>query len=338
MTEVRLNQFDTRGEAIISIDGVLSGSSYAAHFSFKMIQKFILFASLLGILAACASPASSPVPTPYPPEYLPTVVALTARAAGDSATATYIASIPTESPTELPEPTLTLTPGPTFTPTAIPGHELSAIQIQAPGPMSKVVSPVNLRMNIIAGGSKRVQIDLYGEDGRLLARTLKRNVPTSSDGILQTAKITFEIPAAAELGRLTISTFDQEGRVQSLNSVRLLLLSSGSNEINPVGNPSEPVWVVEPEGEEAVSGGVLTVRGDVWPFNLQPVILELVDPAGKSIGLRILTVETIDPQKFDTTIPYKIAEPTLARLTIRQDDDRMPGVFYVYSQEVSLDP
>lgn len=309
---------------------------------YRMKQTLLLLASLLGLLAGCASPASTSAPTPYPPEYLPTVVAWTAeaiaQAASDSATATHIASIPTGIPTDTPEPTLAPTMGPTITPTAIPGHRLAAIQIQAPGPMSKLVSPINLRMTIVAGGSGRVQIDLYGEDGRLLARTLKRNVPTSRDGILQTARIDFEIPGAAEVGRITVSTYDKEGRIQSLNSVRVLLLSSGVNEFNPVGNPSEPVGVVEPAGDEPVSGGVLTVRGDVWPFNLQPVILELIDPEGRSIGLRILSVETINPQKFDTTIPYRVSEPTAARLILRQDDDRMPGLFYVYSQEVLLNP
>lgn len=307
-----------------------------------MKQNLIILASLLGLLAGCASPATNSIPTPYPPEYLPTVVAMTAeaiaRSVSDLATTTALASIPTDLPTETPEPTLTFTPAPTYTPTAIPGHDPAAIEIQAPGPMSKVVSPINLRMNILAGASNRVQIDLYGEDGRLLSRVLKRNVPTSNNGLLQTAKITFEIPGAAEVGRLTISTFDKYGRIQSLNSVRMLLLSSGVSEITPAGNPSEPVGVVKPEVEEAVSGGVLAVRGDVWPFSYQPVIMELIDPEGKSIGLRILTIETIDPQKFDTTIPYKITEPTVARLTIRQDDDRIPGLFYVYSQEVLLNP
>lgn len=301
-------------------------------------QRLLLLASFLGLLAGCASPASSPIPTPYPAEYLPTVIALTAQAANDAATATHLASLPTELPTDIPEPTLTFTPAPTYTPTSIPGHKPAAIQIQAPGPMSKVVSPINLRMNIIAGDSKRVQIDLYGEDGRLLARTLKRNVPTSRSGILQTAKITFEIPAAAEVGRITVSTFDKAGRLQSLNSVRVLLLSSGVNEINPAGNPSEPVGVFEPPAGESVSGGVLNVRADVWPFNLNPLILELMDAEGKSLGLRIVTVESIIPQMVETTVPYKVSEPVSARLVIRQDDDRMPGLFYLYSQEVLLNP
>jgi hypothetical protein len=120
--------------------------------------------------------------------------------------------------------------------------------------------------------------------------------------------------------------------------VRILMLSSGSNEINPPGNPSEPVGVFSPLSEESVFGGVLNVNGDLWPFNLQPVILELVGPDGKSMGLRILTVEQINPQLFETTIPYKVSEPTLARLTIYQDDDRINGLFYVYSQEVLLNP
>ena len=56
--------------------------------------------------------------------------------------------------------------------------------------MSKVVSPINLRMNIVAGESEKVQIDLYGEDGRLLTRNLKR-VQISGKGVLQQIKDPF---------------------------------------------------------------------------------------------------------------------------------------------------
>jgi len=300
----------------------------------------LLIASFLGLLAGCApmaSPTQTPIPTPYPPEVLPTVIALTAEAASDSASETVIALTPISLPTETPEPTLSPTPQATFTATTIPGHEPATIEIQAPGPMSKVISPIALRMNIVSGESENVQIDLYGEDGRLLSRTVKK-VPTSGRGVDQQIRIPFEIRAAAEVARLTISTTDKAGRTQALNSVRLLLLSAGSNEITPPGNPSEPVGVFTPGLEEAASNGVLSVNGDVWPFNLNPVIFELVGPDGKSLGLRILIVEHLNPQLFETTIPYKVSEPTLARLTIRQDDDRMDGLFYVYSQEVLLNP
>jgi hypothetical protein len=311
-----------------------------------MKRNLIILASLLGLVAGCsplASQALSPVPTPYPPEYLPTVIVLTANAANVFGTETAIAltptSVPTESlePTNTPIPSRTPTPLPTRTPTSIPGHDLGAVQFISPGPMSKLVSPIQLRAMVISGESEKVQVDLYGEDGRLLSRDL-RTVRSTTKGALVSLKIPFETRAAAELGRITISTLDKSGRIQALNSVRILLLSSGVNEINPTGNPSEPVGVFSPVAEEAVSGGVLNLKGDIWPFSLQPVILELVSPEGKSIGLRILTIKNITPQLFETTIPYKVTEPTLARLTIKQDDDRMPGLFYVYSQIVLLNP
>lgn len=301
------------------------------------MKRNLLLASLLGFIAGCTPQTSSPIPTPYPPEYLPTVIALTAESVNIFATETFIASIPTEHPTDIPEPTLSPTPFPTYTPTSIPGHKPAAIQFIAPGPMSKLVSPISLRMNIKIGDSQSMQVELYGEDGRLLSRTVKR-VPTSNDGVLQSVKIPFEIRAAAEVGRITVSSLDKKGRIQILNSVRVLLLSSGSNEINPPGNPSEPVGIFSPTIKESASDGILKIRGDVWPFNLNPVILELLSPDKKTIGLRILNVNNINPQLFETTIPYKVTEPTLARLTIRQDDDRMPGVFYIYSQEILLNP
>lgn len=302
-----------------------------------MKRNVLLLVFLPGFLAACAAPTASPVPTAYPPDYLPTVIVLTAEAANVLGTEVALALTPTVLPSRTPRPTLSPTPQPTFTQTTIPGHDPAAIQIFAPGPMSKVISPITLRMNIVAGESEKVQIDLYGEDGRLLTRNVKR-VPTSGKGVLQQIKIPFEIRAAAEVGRVTVSTTDKSGRVQSLNSVRVLLLSSGDNEINPPGNPSEPVGVFSPDAEESVLGGVLNIRGDLWPFNLNPVILELIGEDGRSLGLRIINLDQLNPQLFETTIPYKVSEPTLARLTIRQDDDRINGLFYVYSREVLLNP
>ena len=302
-----------------------------------MKRTLILLATLLALLTACAAPTASPIPTAYPPEYLPTVIAMTAESASILGTQVALALTPEATLTNTPRPTRTPRPQPTFTATTIPSHPPAAIEISAPGPMSKVVSPITLRMNIIAGASEKMQVDLYGEDGRLLVRNVKA-VPRSGRGVPQQIRIPFEIRAAAEVGRITVSTLDRVGRIQSLNSIHVLLLSSGNNQITPAGNPSEPIGVTSPKPEESVAGGVLRVQGDVWPRNLNPVIFELVGPDGRSLGLRLVSVNTIDPQLFDTTIPYRVFVPTQARLTIRQDDDRIDGLFYVYSQEVVLNP
>jgi hypothetical protein len=303
-----------------------------------MKRRLLLLASLLGLVTGCTSRVSSAIPTPIPPEILPTIIAQTAESANLAVTGTAIASLPTGVPTRITRPTRTPAPQATLTPTSIPGHKQAAILITAPGPMSNVVSPISLKMDIITGRSKIVQVDLYGEDGRLLSRTLKRNVPNSSEGVLQTIKIPFEIRAAAELGRISVSTQDEFGRVQSLNSVRVVLLSSGVNEITTPGNPSEPVGVFNPGLKDSASGGVLNVRADVWPFSLEPIILELIDAEGKPLGVRVIAVDSIHPQLIETTIPYKSSEPVQARLIIRQDDDRIDGLFYLYSQEILLNP
>jgi len=311
-----------------------------------MNRYLITLAALLGLVAGCsplAAPASKPVPTPYPPEYLPTVIVLTSDAANVFGTETAIASFPTSAPTGTPELTASALPLQTLgvlstaVPTDIPWHETGAVQFISPGPMSKLISPIQLLVKVVVGESEKVQVDLYGEDGRLLSRAV-RLLGRTTKGALLSLKVSFETRATAELGRITISTLDKSGRIQALNSVRVLLLSSGVNEINPPGNPSEPVKIFSPVAEETIFGGVLKVKGDIWPFSLQPVILELISPAGKSVGLRVITMHDITPQLFETDVSYKVTEPMSARLIIRQSDDRMPGRFYVYSQVVLLNP
>lgn len=304
------------------------------------LSRFFLLASLLGLVSACVPAKVESNLTPFPPEYFPTVVVLT----GQAAMATNLAGTPSVTPTETLIPTLTLTPSdtptpiPTNTPTPSPSAPIAQIRIQAPGPMSKVISPMTLRMQIVSGGSELVQVDLQGEDGRLLARKLER-VPTWPGGYYISLKIPFEVRAAAEVGLITISTKDDFGRLQSQLGMRVLLLSVGNEEITPEGDSSErAVFYSPPRKDAAARDGVLDVEGRILPFNDQPVILELIDPDGKTVGLRVLDFTGVDEQLFSTTLPYKVSEPTPARLVLRQDDDRLNGYIYLYSQEITLNP
>ncbi len=299
-----------------------------------------LLASLLGILSACVLPGVTPPPTPYPPEYFPTVVVQTAQAAMATDLVSRPSATPTISltPSLTPTPTDTLTPAPTDTLTPSPSAPLAQIRIYSPGPMSKVTSPLNLHMQIVAGSSELVQIDLQGEDGRLLARNLER-AKVWPAGYVISVRIPFEVHAAAEVGRITVSTKDAAGRVQAQLATRVLLLSVGSDEITPEGDLSERVVFYSPPAEDAVAtGGVVDVQGRFLPFNDQPVVLELQDSEGKTVGLRVLDFIGTDEQIFRTTVPYKVTEPTLARLVLRQDDDHLAGQVYVYSQEITLNP
>ena len=251
-----------------------------------------------------------------------------------------IISLPTETPTilvaseiyptELPEATAI----PTVDPYA------ASIQIFAPGPMSKVSSPIDLRMFIAPRATGVTLVELYGEDGRLMARNVLRSVNYNNQFDKVVVELPFETNAAAELGRLQVTTKDTFGRVQSVKSVHLMLLSVGNSIITNPEYLRESVALSEPPIQHNISGGEVLVQGTMQVFSELPVILELVDKQGQVLGSRMISVGPADGNYYEinTTIPYQVKAYTPVRLVIRQSDDRIPGPFYLYSQELYLSP
>jgi hypothetical protein len=318
-----------------------------------MLRKIFLLASFAGLLTACALQADPSVPTPYLAEYLPTVIYLTARSIhATSAVQTAAAITPTLTPTFTPSP-IPPTPTATNTPTLPPGVSLGAIQITSPGSMSKIISPLEVRMSVAAVKNTKVYTALYGEDGGLLGDQLQ-NISNASSGEYIFVKIPFEIRAAAEIGILQVTTRDATGVLMALNTVRVLLLSNGVSQINPPGNNIyERVALETPLAQSTTSGGILMVRGTYLPFNSQPLVLELVDVNGKSLNAnRVLTFTSLNSQSINTTIPYKIDSSTQAYLVIHQQDDILKdlvyltnqqnevlvGPVYIYTQLITLNP
>ncbi|MBI5952553.1 MAG: hypothetical protein HY865_12925 [Chloroflexi bacterium] len=297
---------------------------------------------LFAILSACSQSAVE-VPTPQPPNYISTVVALTGQAAFETATA--LAPLPTETPTPTENPVPT-TPLPSPTPTFEPGFtEFAQIRFIAPGPMSSLVSPINLQLLLISGESELVRIDLLGEDGRILQRMLERVRREPAGGVYRNFDLEFETRAVSERGYIRISTKDDRRRIQALNTMPVLLYSIGENQITPIGNMMYERVMYEglEEGDE-VFGGTLNLKGRFWPFNEQPVFLEMTQPDGKVVSSRMLDFEGIDTQFFETTLPYKITEPTMVRLSIHQDSLELPDdpelgqSIYVHTMELMLYP
>ncbi|MBI5944129.1 MAG: hypothetical protein HY864_07160 [Chloroflexi bacterium] len=309
-----------------------------------MKLKIIIFASLLGLLSACSQLAES-APAALPTHSLPTVVALTGEAifATSNALTQTVPLTETPVPTKTPEPA---TPAPTATPTFEAGFtEYAQIHFLSPGPMSSLVSPIKLQVNLVSGESEKVLFDLIGEDGRLLQRLLKA-VDHFPKGTFRTVDLSFEIRAVSEAGYIRISTKDKSGRIQALNTMPVLLYSIGTSQINPVGNMIYERAMLEGLKEgDIISGGVLNLKGRFWPFTDQPLVIELLLPDGEAIGSRILNFKGIEPESFETTLPYKVTEPTLARLSFRQDnsalsiaDPDLKKYVYIYTMEVLLNP
>lgn len=305
--------------------------------------RLLAFASLFGLVTACTS-QSAPAPTPLPPDYLPTVVALTGQAA--FATAAALTPSATSAPTETLQPPIPSLEIPTATPTLAAGFtDYAQIRFISPGPMSSLVSPFILQANIAAGESDRIQVEVLGEDGRVLYREIKK-LERNPLGVFQRFEIVYEIRAVSEAGYIRISTEDDFGRIQAVNTLPVLLYSVGTAQINPLGNIIYERIAMDGFKEKSnFYAGEVALQGRIWPFSEQSFVVELISTEGKVLGSRILGIDGIDTQPFETILPYKVTEPTPARLTFRQDnpliesDNPVLGTLaYLYTIEVILNP
>jgi uncharacterized protein YceK len=322
------------------------------------------------LLAGCSSLVSTPVATPYPNEYIPTVIALTVQAGRQlSSTPTSAvtppithAASPTPSParsaTSAASPSATLVPSetivstptrrpsrtPTITPTpGIPGAD---IQISSPGPMSRVVSHIQVSayLRTIPSGSLHIEIWAEplrtGEDARLLYREVQNFISEPSDWIYLNEDIEFELARVSEFGRLNLSVFDQYGRPVSVSSVYLLLLSMGETELTPPGDLLEPIDIREPAPNQLIQGGTVIVSGVARPSE-EYMLIELVTSDGTVVGYSQLFI-TPSPDgahvPFVINVPYQVSEPTWVRLTISERGTRINGIETLASVEVLLSP
>jgi hypothetical protein len=227
---------------------------------------------------------------------------------------------------------------PTLTPT--PPVPFAEIQIINPGPASRVVSPIAFTAYLKPGADGKVTIELLGEDGRLLVRSINSYFASSQIYINQ--EIEFEIAAVAEAGRLQVSTRDEHGRMISLASVDLLLLSIGEAELNPPGQLQEKIVIQEPHPKSLIQGGKLWIAGLARTGSSNPLIIEMFTDDGKRLGpTRLANVtETVIPgySAFSTELPYSLESPAWVRLTVSEISGRIPGVTHYSSVEILLSP
>ncbi len=207
-------------------------------------------------------------------------------------------------PTETARPLPTLNLPPTMAATAIPqpSADSGVIQFLSPGPLSMIVSPVRVYGYAVPGYDNKGTLELYGEDGHLLAsKLLQLNTPYKWANFYW--EMSFDINSVGELGRLTLSTQDEYGRVNAVNSVHLLLLAEGPSIINQPGDLKERCVIEQPAAGQRLSGGVLTVVGKMRPYNNLPLTLELVGRDGRVIGTQAVAIV---PVTGDEAIPFRV--------------------------------
>lgn len=317
---------------------------------------FLIF---LFLLAACAPEANLGFPTPLPTEYLPTSIALTVAAGlvtntntetpspealpGEPTHAPRPSSTPTATPlpTETPTPTATFTPSITPTPsnTPVPVVPLADIELRTPGSLSKVTSPIPVRAFVFPGALGRVTVELLGEDGRLLTREIVVLGEGRKAGLA--LELPFDIPGVSELGRLQIYTADAFNRPKTMVSVDLILLSTGTADLNIPTDFLAHLAIKDPQEGDLIQGGNVIVSGLARPTTGLSFLAELIDEKGQVVGQRLFDADPGPENEFRpffVEIPYTVTEPTRVRLVIYERTERIPGTIYLVSMEILISP
>ncbi len=184
-------------------------------------------------------------------------------------------------------------------------------------------------------------VELLGEDGRLLARQIlvRDENPTQVLGLV--VNLEYGIPGEAELGRLSISSVDEFGRLKALSSVEVILLATGIPDLNAITDNRARIVIKEPRRDELVQGGVLVVSGLARPEHEMPLIAELIDESGAVVGFRLVNVPAGPPSEhrpFLVEVPYSVNEATWVRLVLREQGERIPGTINLASQVILVGP
>ena len=344
------------------------------NFVMNIFLRLLSLSILIGLLTGCTFPTNPVLPTMMPTEYIPTAIALTLEAKGviprderDAAGTPTITQLPQEvEPSETPHLSTTNPPTPTTTPeseslatstgmpaasltpdvtiTLTPDEELpyGRIQILSPGPASRVASPFLFRAFLAAGPTGRAQIELLGEDGRLLMREIKKIGANEGAQLYIAAEMNFEISAAAETGRVVVSIEDTYGRTMSLASTDVILLSLGESDINQPGDLKEKIIIKEPKVNALIQGGEVHVSGMAQPVSDKPLVIELQTTDGRIVGIshmvHVVEAEVGSRGEFAVDVPYSIEDSIRVRLVVWERGDRIPGVVHLSSLEVMLSP
>ncbi len=254
----------------------------------------------------------------------------------------------TLTPSDTLVPSLTRTPNrtptPSFTPTITltPTPPPPQVAIAIPGLLSRVVSPIQAEIYAVPDDDGMVRVELIGEDGRLIARQVLDMSAYKHRSIALYPKIPFEINSAAETARLQVLTSDRFGRVVALESVDLILLKVGRNEIFDPLITMEPFIIRSPEQGDTVSGDKLVIQGLIRPLNDSPVIVEAIGEDSAVLLTKQFNVAApsgpLSHTPFQLEISYKVSSPTPIRLIFRQAGSRIPGTLALTSLTLILAP
>lgn len=281
------------------------------------------------------------------PTGTPTSPEATATLPTPEATATLPPATDVPTPTASPVSEATATPPPasptdTPVPTATPSDASEeAILILAPGPGSRLISPLHVSGEADTTFEQALVVRLVLADGTELAvvPTIIQS-PMGERGAFE-ADVEFSVSGEQQAFLQVYSASARDGGLTHLSSVGVLLADSGAEDIRPVTDTSERIRIDIPSLGAAVSGGMVHVEGFALASFEQTLIVEVVDENGTVIAGQPVIVNAPDlgfPGTFSIDLPYSVASVGAGRIVVRDPSAAFDGDVHLASVEVTLAP
>jgi hypothetical protein len=291
------------------------------------------------MLAACNDAAEpGPAATRILPAGTPTVdIAPTSSAQEESDSPAPLTEATPAIIIEPSEPAATVTIGPP--PFGMPLEELVFF---SPGPGSFASQAV--RVDGYGGPSlnNRVQLSLFGEDGRRLSEGYAWLYSYPGTPGIFYATMPYQIPLVAELGWLQVLSYgDRYGNLKHVNTISVTLLSEGSEKLYPGLHGPEQLAIFSPREESIVEGGTAHVTGAGWVEYGDSIVIQILDRFNNVLGSSETVIDS--PAlghigQFSTDVQYQIPYPQWARISVSEPHPVIEGPSHYSSVEVWLRP
>ncbi len=232
------------------------------------------------------------------------------------------------------------------------------IVITSPGEgrsgVSHVVSPVTITGEAEFPFEGTLSITLAGEDGSVITQST-----TQVDGEYGgrgsfTTDVDFSIDHD-QPGRISVYTVSmRDGGLIYLTSVPVMLLSSGSSNIQPAGSSTAPVQFISPLSAETISGGTLVVHGMADQLFENTLNITICGPGGSGDADSVCgTADNIlesgtslqtEPSGIDGMLTFSylyhffFPAETPTRVAVYSISPRDGGIEWLVSVEITLRP
>lgn len=217
---------------------------------------------------------------------------------------------------------------------------IAHIRISSPGRESELISPIELVAQLYPGADGKVRIELFAGNGRLLARKILLFADVTDQADQLQTSIDFEVTRSSA-ATLILSTEDQYGRLQALNSIGLTLLSEGEQLITPAAEVIQSIQILSPQSGNQVSERFITITGRASSRPGRPLSIQLITREG-----RVLTFGEVYPLFeqgsewgiFEIRLRYEVKEATWVQIAITENDPQIPRPVHFNGIEVLLMP